>query len=263
MWYCHYGKYSTVFYTNCGKMVMLYIVWMYGFESRMFHMGEKTMKKEKLSDIMLEYKEKHGLSPEQMAERCGIHRSYYYRIINEEEPSTGLPPTVSKEKLALIAKGMGMTRDELMSRIEGKPMFHQSNFVDRPAYYVPMITEFPDSLCIADVIEADTKMYPLPKELHKEYKTVAYIVEDDSLSPDIQKSDIVIVWQGEEYLDGDYVLARREKDKSLHCFKISINNIDSPILFGNTSISPIVDFSSVTVIGKIVSVQRNYISIVE
>ena len=92
---------------------------------------------------------------------------------------------------------------------------------------------------------------------YKKNKTVAFRIEEDTLSPEIQKNDMAIIWLDEIFSDGDFVLAIQSENGNLLCYKVCIDN-DITILYGNLQTKPIMvdELSSIKIIGKIVFVQK-------
>ncbi len=215
------------------------------------------MRKEQLSDIMQNYRLKHGLSPEQMAKRCGISRSFYYLLLKGKDYKTGEKISPSMETYESIAKGMGMTRDELISRVEGRPMFEKVIFQTATAYNVPVVKKLSDVLAVNGKYPDELDAVKISEDIYKKDKTIAFKIENDDLFPKIQKNDLVIVWLEEQYSDGDYVLTSWSGDNTLYCYKIRKDQT-STILYGNLSVDPVrlEDTSKITILGKLVFVHK-------
>lgn len=76
----------------------------------------------KLSEIVREYRDKHGLSLRAFASRCGLSHSVIANIENETN-SHGQPFIPTIETLAGIAKAMGISLNDLMHQIEDTDIY--------------------------------------------------------------------------------------------------------------------------------------------
>lgn len=73
----------------------------------------------RLSELIRQYRLEHGLSQRQFAAKCdGITNGYISMLENEANPHTGKPSTPSLEKLSAIARGMGLSLSELVTRAD-------------------------------------------------------------------------------------------------------------------------------------------------
>lgn len=68
-----------------------------------------------LSEIIIEYRSKHGLSQRRFAEMCGVSNGYISMLEKGSNPKTGknIVPTI--DRLQKIARVMGLTVDELLT----------------------------------------------------------------------------------------------------------------------------------------------------
>ena len=78
----------------------------------------------KLSEIIIAYRNEHGLSQRQFAEKCGIITNGYLSMIeNDANPATGKPVKPSVDKLYSIATAMNMTLDELFAKADNLSVY--------------------------------------------------------------------------------------------------------------------------------------------
>lgn len=75
-----------------------------------------------LSEYVIAYRETHGLSQRQMAIKCGLSNGYISMLEKNENPKTGRPLVPSIPALEKLAKGLGMTLNELFSAIDDMPV---------------------------------------------------------------------------------------------------------------------------------------------
>ena len=69
-------------------------------------------------DVIKRYRLSHDLSMADFAERCGITKGYVSQLESNKHPKTGKPIIPSVPKLMNIAKGMGITFDDLISMVD-------------------------------------------------------------------------------------------------------------------------------------------------
>ncbi len=75
-----------------------------------------------LSELIIEYRNEHGISQRQMASQCKLSIGYISLIEKETNPQTGKPMVPSLAVLNKLAKGMGITLDKLLSVCDDMPV---------------------------------------------------------------------------------------------------------------------------------------------
>ena len=75
-----------------------------------------------LSELIIEYRNEHGISQRQLANTCGLSNGYISMLEKGLNPSTGLPVTPTLPKLKQLATGMGMTLTDLMVKVDDMPI---------------------------------------------------------------------------------------------------------------------------------------------
>lgn len=75
-----------------------------------------------LANLIIEYRNVHGLSQRQMGTRCGLSTGYISLIEKEINPQTGKPMVPTLTVLNKIAQGMDMTIDRLISLCDDMPV---------------------------------------------------------------------------------------------------------------------------------------------
>ena len=76
----------------------------------------------KLSELIIEYRREHGISQRQMASQCSLSTGCISLIEKEINPQTGKPMVPSLAVLNKLAKGMGITLDNLLSVCDDMPV---------------------------------------------------------------------------------------------------------------------------------------------
>lgn len=72
----------------------------------------------KIEQIVKEYREEHNLSQRAFASLCGLSSTYIWYLEQGKNPQTGRPMQPSIPALNKIARAMGLTFDELMSKCD-------------------------------------------------------------------------------------------------------------------------------------------------
>jgi len=86
----------------------------------------------KLSEVIINYRNEHGLSQRKFAKQCGLTNSYISMIENEYNPHTMKPIAVSVNACVSIANGMGMSLDELFEECDEFVVCISDNKKNRP-----------------------------------------------------------------------------------------------------------------------------------
>lgn len=76
----------------------------------------------KFSELIIKYREEHGLSQRQFAEICDVSNGYISMLEKECNPKTGQPIVPSMLHYVKIANGMGISLQDLFSRIDDAPV---------------------------------------------------------------------------------------------------------------------------------------------
>lgn len=75
-----------------------------------------------LAELISDYRKSHNLSQRQMGMQCGLSTGYISLIEKEVNPQTGKPMVPTLTVLNKIAKGMGITIDELIATCDDMPV---------------------------------------------------------------------------------------------------------------------------------------------
>lgn len=71
-----------------------------------------------LGEYLKQYRDAHDLSQRQFAALCGVSNGYISMLEKVENPKTGEPITPTMQSVVFIARGMGMTMQELLSEVD-------------------------------------------------------------------------------------------------------------------------------------------------
>ena len=75
-----------------------------------------------LKDLIIEYRNDHGLSQRQFATACGLSNGYISMLEKEMNPNNKLPVTPTLPKLKQLASGMGMSLTDLLVKVDDMPV---------------------------------------------------------------------------------------------------------------------------------------------
>ena len=75
-----------------------------------------------LKDLIIEYRNDHGLSQRQFATACGLSNGYISMLEKEMNPNTKLPVTPTLPKLKQLASGMGISLTDLLVKVDDMPV---------------------------------------------------------------------------------------------------------------------------------------------
>lgn len=92
----------------------------------------------KLGELLQQYMSSQRLSYREFAKKCDLSAGYISMLVNDRNPKTGKPPVPAITTYDAIAKGMGMTLDELFARIDDAPVAlqpHQPDDLTDEEYY--------------------------------------------------------------------------------------------------------------------------------
>lgn len=73
-----------------------------------------------LGEIIKEYREKHGLSMQEFADRSGLTKGYISMLEKNSNPRSRSGITPSIETFAKCAKAMNLTVNELLQMVDGE-----------------------------------------------------------------------------------------------------------------------------------------------
>lgn len=77
-----------------------------------------------LSELVVEYRTKHGLSQRKFARLCGLSNGFISMLEKNVNPNTGQPIVPGVENLQKLADAMGLTSTQLFELVVGKKQIH-------------------------------------------------------------------------------------------------------------------------------------------
>ncbi len=75
-----------------------------------------------LKDFLIQYRTEHDLSQRQFAAICGLSNSYISMLERERNPTTGEKIVPTLQAFEKLARGMGITLEDIFDTIEDTPV---------------------------------------------------------------------------------------------------------------------------------------------
>ena len=86
----------------------------------------------KLGDIIIKYRQEHGMSQRQFAKDCGLSNGFIAMIEKGVNPKTGQPLTPAFDTMNKLATGMHLTLGQLLTQIGDVKNMGEEFFVSVP-----------------------------------------------------------------------------------------------------------------------------------
>lgn len=94
-----------------------------------------------IGEIIQNYRKEHGLSQRQFASLCGdVSNGYISMIERGKNPVNGKPIILSFEKVAMFARAMGMSMNELVEMADDMPIEIGPNASKKLNYFSEQLT---------------------------------------------------------------------------------------------------------------------------
>lgn len=214
-----------------------------------------------LGELIKEYRNKNGLTMDSFAEKSGLSKSYISVLEKNRHPKTGLPIEPSLQVIKKVAKGMGITYEILMKRLDGVEcgMIRKQetkgitiNVLGRVAAGIPIEA-------IEDIIDTEE----ISLEMAKSGEYFGLKIKGDSMEPKISSGDVVIVRRQSDAESGEIVVAAINGSEAT-CKKlqkydngialVSMNPAYPPMYFDRKEI----ESKPITIIGRVVELRAKF-----
>lgn len=156
----------------------------------------------KLGELIIKYRNDHGLSQRQFADKCrDVTNGYISMIENGKNPSTKKPIIPKLDKLKCIADAMGMPLHALLQAADDMPV-ELGNFDFEPVN-IPVLGKIPAGVPLSAIedIEGWEDLSPSMLRGGKEY--IALAVKGESMLPEYRDGDVLILRKQEDCKTGD------------------------------------------------------------
>lgn len=159
----------------------------------------------KLSELVSSYRSTHGLSQRQFADLSGLSNAYICMIERDNNPKTGQPIVPTMQAYAKIARGLGITIQDLFEKIDDSPVSLEAegieNIIPLPKFKkIPLI----GTVACGDPILAEENLDGFVNCVESVPADFALMCRGDSMiNARIFDGDIVFIRQQPDVSDGD------------------------------------------------------------
>lgn len=162
-----------------------------------------------LGDLIKTYRKERGLTMQEFAKISGLSKGYISMLEKGKHPQNGKEIIPSIDTFNKVAKAMGVTLNKLLESVNGRQLVNISNnenAEEKPnvepisigkTVRIPVYGRIPAGIPI-EAIEDIEDYIDVSTDLAKNNDLIALKVVGDSMYP--------------KYLDGDYVLIRKQSD---------------------------------------------------
>ena len=173
-----------------------------------------------LSELIVQYRDAHGLSQRQFAAQCSLSNGYISMIERGENPTTRQPIMPTLPKLKQLANGMGMTLSDLLTSVDDMPVDIFPDSVAYPAnvlpmpdtYTVPLLGEIACGKPILAVEDA-TETVDVPSWVHADFALKCK--GDSMINARIFDGDIVYIRKQSQVDNGQIAAVRIGEEATL------------------------------------------------
>ena len=127
-----------------------------------------------LGDFIRNYRSEHGYSLRTFSDICHVSNAYLSMLEKGSHPTTGKPIVPTVRVLGQIAHAMGLTLDELLSRVEDMPVDVSSRVnpitkLHEEESLVLLSYRFADDTTKEMVRRILSPYYPMAETMHEKY----------------------------------------------------------------------------------------------
>lgn len=213
-----------------------------------------------LGEIVKGYRETHKISMGTFANRAGVSKAYISMIENNRHPKSGKPVAPSLKVLSRLADAMNCDLDDLLSQYRGDVTISIDETVKGAK--IPVLGKVAAGIPL-EAIEDIYDYEEIPEALARRGVFFGLVIRGDSMSPQLEDGDVVIVRQQEDAESGETVIATVNGNdaccKRLMKFAggvqlLSNNPSYEPMMFTEEQIKTL----PVVILGKVVESRRKF-----
>lgn len=223
----------------------------------------------KLSEIIKNYRRENGISMDELANRSGLSKPYISMLEKNKNSRNGKPIIPSLRTIQKLAKGMNITLEKLLSKIDGKQELHidttDISISPRPSLKgvkIPILGR----VVAGTPIEAITDIEGYEEITPKMAATgdfFALRVKGHSMEPYMLPDDIVIIRRQEDVECGDIAIVLVNGEEAT-VKKVQKTKEGITLIGMNPSVYPPHFYTNqqifslpVTVIGRVMEIRRS------
>lgn len=222
----------------------------------------------KFSDLVKVYLIDHNMSYREFSARTGVTPGYISMLVHERNPKTGKPPVPSIATYNAIARGMGLTIDELFHMIDDAPVSLADPGADEKLPKIrnikPIDQLHRQAVPLIGKVAAGEPIYS-PEDydayVDSPVKCDAAIeVQGDSMTPRFQDGDLVYIRCRPDVEDGQIAVVFLDDEAAIKRVYHDANGLT--LLSDNPDYAPIRatfdDYNSIRVFGIPVGLTRMF-----
>lgn len=219
-----------------------------------------------IGEIIKEYRTRHEMSQRAFASKTTLSPSYINTLEKIYNPKTGKPYSVTTDVADEIASAMGISIEELLSKLTGNQEFtlntSKTDELGNPVVSIPLLgTVKAGYNYLAE--ENWIGSVDINKQLADTGDFFALKIHGDSMFPVLIEDDIVIVKKQDDFDNGDIVVAlingneatvKKAKRNDNSILLQPLNTTYEPLIFTNDEMKSI----PVKIIGIVKQLKRDF-----
>ncbi len=198
-----------------------------------------------IGQLIKQSRKEKGITQNELAKRIGVSAGAISRW------ESGDIENMRRDKIEKIADALGIDPNIIIGIEPNKEVDGNIPILGRVAAGIPI-----------DAVEEIIGYEEIPKRLLAYASYFALKIRGESMQPNIQDSDIVIVRKQESASDGDIVIAQVNHDEEATCKRLKMYRDQIMLLSDNPAYSPqVYEAKDVHIVGVVTEVRRKIIGL--
>lgn len=222
-----------------------------------------------LGEIIRSYREDHGISMQEFADRSGLSKPYISQLEKNRNPKTDRPIVPSPDTFQKVADAMGISFDELIRKVDKNQPLALKKMKIEASDHLPANAILPSArslpiigtICAGDGIVCEDDFqghFIIDLEVSADY--CLRVHGDSMVGADIFDGDIVFIKKATEFVSGKIYAVEFNMTKEASLKKVDRDG-DSIVL---TPCNPdynvmVTDLSEIRIVGSLVGVYHSYV----
>ena len=196
-----------------------------------------------IGQLIKQSRKEKGITQNELAKRIGVSAGAISRW------ESGDIENMRRDRIEKLADALGIDPNIIIGIEPNREMGGNIPILGRVAAGIPI-----------DAVEEIIGYEEIPKRLLAYASYFALKIRGESMQPNIQDSDIVIVRKQESASDGDIVIAQVNHDEEATCKRLKMYRDQIMLLSDNPAYSPqVYDAKDVHIVGVVTEVRRKLI----
>ena len=196
-----------------------------------------------IGQLIKQSRKEKGITQNELAKRIGVSAGAISRW------ESGDIENMRRDRIEKLADALGIDPNIIIGIEPNKEMDGNIPILGRVAAGIPI-----------DAVEEIIGYEEIPKRLLAYASYFALKIRGESMQPNIQDSDIVIVRKQESASDGDIVIAQVNHDEEATCKRLKMYRDQIMLLSDNPAYSPqVYEAKDVHIVGVVTEVRRKLI----